>query len=83
MSQMSLSQSLFPPGAQGFLRVTLLLGTDSSLPAAFGTLQTQDFPAGSGTQGGPKAWSAHIHQKLPAAGMQRLCPLKALYAVVS
>lgn len=65
-------------GAQGVLRVGLLLGADSSLPAALGSLQTQDPPGGPSAQGGPQTAPSHLHPELPAPGVQRLCPLKSV-----
>lgn len=64
------------PGAQRVLPVDLLSGDDSSLPAALGTVQAQDLPGRPRTQGGPQTGPAHLHQGLPAAGVQRLHPLR-------
>lgn len=64
-----------PSGAPGILSVCLLLGDDASLPAALGSLQTQDLSAGPSPQGGSQTGPSHLHQELPAPGLQRLHPL--------
>lgn len=42
----------FSPGSQRLLRVNLLFGNDSALPAALGTIHTEELSGESFTNGG-------------------------------
>lgn len=63
-------------GTQRILWVSLLPGNDSSLVATLGSLQSQEIPGRPGTQSGPKARSAQVHQELSSPGFQRIHSLK-------